>query len=98
MKDAKDAKVVGNGSDKPKETLMNKLRNKRQKPRLSVDEIIQTLMDMQGNLNDHTNERNGQVSRLEVEKKKIEAEMAFAATEKERGEKIRSNIAKLLDV
>lgn len=102
MKDANDAKVVGNvngENGKPKTTLMNRLRkDKRKKPRLSVDEIVNTLVEMQGNLNDHAQERNGQVSRLEEEKKQIEQEIAFATSEKERGEKIRENISKLLEV
>ena len=80
-----------------KQPLLSKIRNHRKTKRLTVNEIIQTLSDIQLSLEDHTKERNGQLNRLDAEMKKLESEKQIAVIEKTRGEKIRENISKLLD-
>lgn len=78
--------------------ILDKLgRNNRNHTRLSVDAIVKTLTETVANLELHSTERDGQLNRLDAEMKKLESEKQIAVVEKNRGEKIRENISKLLD-
>lgn len=71
-------------------------KEKRQTERKSIAQITETLMKMQEDLKILEDEKNGHMDRLENEIAELQAEMAEAKQEKERGGIIFENIKNLL--